>query len=222
MRRARLLLAERQPIFRVGLRAFLERESDFEVVETGALEGVYAISGDRAADIAIVDLELPPEGGIPAVTALAEAGIAALVWGFSPQPAQILAAVRAGAVGSLDKCIAPAGLLRALRGVARGEAPLSREVTALVVAELRDAEKRTQAEVRASRLSERETEVLELIAEGAPTREVASLLLISEFTVKRHVQNILAKLDLPSRAAAAAFYRSWRGGGVTAGARSAG
>jgi two-component system, NarL family, nitrate/nitrite response regulator NarL len=119
-----------------------------------------------------------------------------------------MAAVSAGANGFIDKGISSAGLVRALRGVLRGEAPLSRRQTADLVAALHGFVERNRARERAFVLSPRERQVLALVADGAHNRQIAEVLAISEFTVKRHMQNILSKLQLPSRRAAGLFYRS--------------
>ena len=99
-------------------------------------------------------------------------------------------------------------LVRALRGAVNGEAPLSRDMAALMIDAIHTLEERSKARERAAVLSDREKEVLAFVARGARNREIAEELEISEFTVKRHMQNILQKLDVPSRRAAAAFYVS--------------
>jgi two-component system, NarL family, nitrate/nitrite response regulator NarL len=99
-----------------------------------------------------------------------------------------------------------------------GEAPLSRDMAALMIDAIHTLEARSKARERAAVLSEREKEVLAFVARGARNREIAEELTISEFTVKRHMQNILQKLDVPSRRAAAAFYVSaYRDEAVAAG-----
>src|SRR6202011_2905096 len=119
-----------------------------------------------------------------------------------------LSAVRSGADGYLHKEISPAGLIRSLRGVVDGEAPLSRDLATMMIDALHAVEKQASARERAAVLSVREREVLNFVARGARNKEIAAALFISEFTVKRHMQNILHKLELPSRRAAAAFYWS--------------
>jgi len=131
-----------------------------------------------------------------------------IVWSFEATREIVLAAVTAGAKGFLPKEISPAGLIRSLRGVVRGEAPLSRGLAMLMIDAVHGLEERDRVRERAVVLSAREREVLELVARGARNREIAQALSISEFTVKRHMQNILHKLDLPSRTAAGLFYRS--------------
>jgi DNA-binding NarL/FixJ family response regulator len=131
-----------------------------------------------------------------------------VVWSFDPAPQTVLDAVRAGASGYLHKEIAPQGLVRSLRGIVRGEAALARDLACRMIEALHRLEKTQRARERAAALSVREREVLSLVAGGARNRQVATALTISEFTVKRHMQNILEKLGVPSRRAAAALYRS--------------
>ena len=207
MRRTRILVADPLRIFRSGVRNLLERESDFAVVEAGSLDGVLdAMAGD-CPDIALLDLELPPLGGVAAVRLLARrCSTHMIVWGFEPTRETVLDAVRSGAHGFLHKEISPEGLVRALRGVAQGEAPLSRDLASLMIDALHGLDERTRARERVSVLSAREREVLEFVAQGQRNKQIAHELTISEFTAKRHVQNILQKLDLPSRRAAATYY----------------
>ena len=127
----------------------------------------------------------------------------------------VLEALTAGADGFLDKAISPTGLMRALRGMSRGETPLPRELVTVVVDAVHDFEARDRARERVVVLSAREREVLALVATGARNRQIAQELSISEFTVKRHMQNILQKLDLSSRTAAGAFYRGLESGVTT-------
>lgn len=207
MSRTRILVADPLQIFRAGVRNLLARESDFEVVEAGTLDEVLtAIAGD-GPDIALIDLELPPLGGVAAVQRLAErCSTYTIVWSFQPPRETVLAALRSGAHGFLHKGISPDGLVRALRGAVNGEAPISRDLASLMIEALHGLDEQTRARERVGVLSSREREVLELVARGARNKEIASTLAISEFTVKRHVQNILQKLELPSRRAAATFY----------------
>jgi two-component system nitrate/nitrite response regulator NarL len=209
MRRTRILVADPLTIFRSGVRTLLERESDFEVVEVSdAIELTQAIAAE-CPDIALIDLDLPPHGGVAAVSRLSErCDCHTIVWSFDPSRDTVLGAIRAGASGYLEKKISPTGLVRALRGVVRGEAPLSRDLASLMIEALHGLDERDRARERASVLSAREREVLGLVASGARNKQIAQALYISEFTVKRHMQNILQKLELPSRRAAAAFYRS--------------
>jgi two-component system, NarL family, nitrate/nitrite response regulator NarL len=207
MRRTRILVADPLRIFRAGVRNLLARESDFEVVEAGTLDEVLSAVEVDCPDIALIDLELPPLGGVAAVQRLSRfCSTHAIVWSFEPSQETVLSAVRSGAHGYLHKEISPEGLVRALRGAVQGEAPLSRDLASLMISALHGLDAQTRARDRATVLSSREREVLDLIAQGARNKQIATTLVISEFTVKRHVQNILQKLELPSRRAAATFY----------------
>jgi two-component system, NarL family, nitrate/nitrite response regulator NarL len=207
--RTRILVADPLRIFRLGVRNLLARESDFEVVEAGSLDELLDAVDHESPDIALIDLDLPPLGGVTAVERVAKRCSAyTVVWSFEPSRQTVLAAVTAGAHGFLRKQISPDGLVRALRGAVQGEAPMSRDLASLLIEAIHEREEVTQARDGVTVLSPRERQVLALIAQGARNKEIAAALVISEFTVKRHVQNILKKIELPSRRAAAAFYRT--------------
>lgn len=207
MSRTRILVADPIRIFRVGVRNLLARESDVEVVDAAHLDDLDALN-DQWPDIALIDLNLPPYGSLAAVAWLksrCEAHV--IVWSFEPTRETVLGAILGGADGFLHKEISRAGLLRSLRGVPHGEAPLSRDLASLMIDALHGLEQRDRWRERMGVLSEREKEVLEHVACGEGNRQIARTLAISEYTVKRHVQNILGKLDVGSRGAAAACYR---------------
>jgi two-component system NarL family response regulator len=216
--RRRVLVADGAPLFRSGVRYLLTREGDFVLTEAADFDELMQVMEHEAPEIALIDLDLPPSGGVAAVAHLAAQNTTRLVvWGFEAEREQVLDALTAGADGFLDKAISPTGLMRALRGMSRGETPLPRELVTVVVDAVHDFEARDRARERLVVLSAREREVLALVANGARNRQIADELSISEFTVKRHMQNILQKLDLSSRTAAAAFYRTALDGAVTAG-----
>jgi DNA-binding NarL/FixJ family response regulator len=207
--RTRVLVADPFAIFRAGLRNLLRRENDFTVSEAEDLCAIKKLASAKPPDIALIDLDLPPAGGVVAVRWLGEhSNTHSIVWSFEPAQDTVVAAVLAGACGYLRKDISPAGLVRALRGVCSGEAPLSRDLAALMVDAIHKLENDAETRERLSGLSSRECEVLDHVALGKRNRQIASELTISEFTVKRHVQNILGKLELRSRREAAAFYRA--------------
>jgi two-component system nitrate/nitrite response regulator NarL len=209
----RVLVADPLRVFCAGVRNVLQREGDFEVVEAASLDDVFAAIDERCPEIALIDLDLPPLGGVAAVRQLARRCSAyTIVWSLEPSRDTVLSAVRSGAHGFLHKAISPEGLVRALRGVALGEAPLSRDLATLMIDALHGLDERSRARVRVDELSNREREVLDLVAQGARNKQIAAALTISEFTAKRHVQNILKKLDLPSRQAAATFYAAANAG----------
>jgi DNA-binding NarL/FixJ family response regulator len=112
----------------------LRRESDFEVVEASSCEEAELRLEAGCPEIALIDLDLPPKGGVDSVRLLSErCNSYLIVWSFDPTPQAVLAAVRAGADGFLHKQISPPGLVRSLRGVMHGEAPLSRDLAMLMV-----------------------------------------------------------------------------------------
>jgi two-component system nitrate/nitrite response regulator NarL len=203
--KTRVCIADGVTIFRAGVREVLAREKDFEVVEAVDLESFMAAL-QRGIDIALVDADLPSSSVFETVARAKEHCSEVIVWSMKPGPEEVLAAVRAGATGYLRKEISAEGLVRSLRGVGRGESPLSRDLAALLIDALHSAERGSRAREIAAALSAREREVLDHVARGARNKQIAAELTISEFTVKRHVQNILHKLDLPSRRAAAALY----------------
>lgn len=205
----RLLLADSLLIFRAGLRAAWAGEPEVEVLEAADADGLCAVAVSAVPDVALIDLHLPPAGGLDALRRLREvASTPAVVWSFEPTPDVVVAAVRTGACGYLRKEIEPAGLLRAVRGVGRGEAPLPHDLTAALVAEVQLLARLAELRERASALSSRELEVLSLLGTGASNRDIARRLYLSEFTVKRHVQNVLRKLGVRSRRDAAAFHEA--------------
>jgi DNA-binding NarL/FixJ family response regulator len=208
MTRTKILVADPVPIFRTGVRNLLLRESDFEVIEAETLTEIKQLSLEGQPDIALIDSELPPSGVAAATWLAGEIGTRVVLWSFVSSREAVLAAIRAGASGYLHKEISPQGLVRALRGLIVGEAALARDLAALMIDGLHGLERQANARERASTLSNRELQVLELIAAGARNKQIAMQLVISEFTVKRHVQNILQKLDLSSRHAAGSFYRA--------------
>jgi two-component system nitrate/nitrite response regulator NarL len=209
MRRTRVLVADPLTIFRAGVSALLTRQTDFDVAEAASFDQVNLALDQEWPDIALIDIDLPPSGGIAAAASLAgQCPTHTIVWSFEPTRETVLAAVRAGASGYLHKQISPAGLLRSLRGIVRGEAPLARDLATLMIDAIHGLEERERTRERAAVLSPREREVLALVARGDRNKQIAAALYISEFTVKRHMQNILQKLELPSRRAAAAFHHS--------------
>ena len=209
MSRTRVLVADPLRIFRAGVRSLLARESDFEVLEAASLGEMLDVVETQAPEVALIDLDLPPLGGVAAVRRLARSSsIYTVMWSFDASSETVLGAIRAGAHGYLHKDLSADGLVRALRGVLQGEAPLARDLASSMIDALHGVDARAHARDRLAVLSSREREVLDQLAEGSRNRQIAAALAISEFTVKRHVQNILQKLELPSRGAVAAFHRA--------------
>ena len=195
----RLLIADDHPIVRDGLRGTFAGDPRFEVLAEAA-DGSQAVELARTLepDVILMDLRMPRMDGVSAIRRLGELGLAArvLVLTTYDTDSDVLPAIEAGATGSLLKDAPSDELLRAVQSAARGEAVLSPSVASRLMGRMRAPE---------SPLSERELEVLRLIAAGTTNREVARRLFISEATVKSHVLHVYAKLGVNDRAAAVAI-----------------
>ena len=193
----RVLIVDDHPVVRDGLRGILTSDPEFDVVGEAA-DGAEALAGARAAepDVILMDLRMPGVGGVAAIRSLAEADIPArvLVLTTYDSDSDVVPALEAGATGYLLKDAPRDELVRAIRSAARGEAVLAPSVASRLVNQLRSPEQAT--------LSERELEVLRLVAQGETNRGVAARLFISEATVKTHLLHIYTKLDVNDRAAA--------------------
>jgi DNA-binding NarL/FixJ family response regulator len=198
----RILLVEDHDVMRRALHAILPDDGVRMAAEAGSIGVARALAPRTDYDLALVDLGLPDGDGVELVAELHALRPYApvVVFTASEEPETVLRALRAGAVGYLTKDM-PAGRLGSvLRGVMRGEAALSRRFTNLLVQEV---QRRAPAPA-AEGLTPREREVLDLLAEGCQTREIACQLAVSGETVRSHVRAILRKLDVRTRAAAVA------------------
>ncbi|MEV4440895.1 response regulator transcription factor [Streptomyces sp. NPDC049577] len=198
----RVLLVDDHQVVRRGLRTFLEVQDDIEVVGEAAdgSEGV-----DRAEelrpDVVLMDVKMPGTDGIEALRRLRELANPArvlIVTSFTEQRT-VVPALRAGAAGYLYKDVDPEALARAIRSVHAGHVLLQPEVAGALLS----PDEPGGGHGRGNALTEREREVLGLIADGRSNREIARALVLSEKTVKTHVSNILMKLDLADRTQAA-------------------
>jgi DNA-binding NarL/FixJ family response regulator len=195
----RLVIADDHPIVRDGLRGMFAGDPRFEVLAE-ASDGAQAVELARTLepDVILMDLRMPRMDGVSAIRRLGELGLAArvLVLTTYDTESDVLPAIEAGATGYLLKDAPSDDLLRAVQSAARGEAVLSPSVASRLMGRMRAPE---------SPLSERELEVLRLIAAGMTNREAANRLFISEATVKSHVLHVYAKLGVNDRAAAVAI-----------------
>lgn len=195
----RVLIVDDHPVVRDGLRGILTSDPEFDVVGEAA-DGAEALAGARAVhpDVILMDLRMPGVGGVAAIRSLAEADIPArvLVLTTYDSDSDVVPALEAGATGYLLKDSPRDELVRAIRSAARGEAVLAPSVASRLVSQLRAPEHAT--------LSDRELEVLRLVAQGETNRGVAARLFVSEATVKTHLLHIYTKLDVNDRAAAVA------------------
>ncbi|MFD3658579.1 response regulator [Streptomyces sp. 24-1644] len=198
----KVLLVDDHQVVRRGLRTFLEVQDDIEVVGEAAdgAEGV-ARTEELRPDVVLMDIKMPGTDGIEALRKLRELANPAkvlIVTSFTEQRT-VVPALRAGASGYVYKDVDPEALAGAIRSVHAGHVLLQPEVAGALLAQ-DDAGSGTG---RGSTLTEREREVLGLIADGRSNREIARALVLSEKTVKTHVSNILMKLDLSDRTQAA-------------------
>jgi DNA-binding NarL/FixJ family response regulator len=216
--RITLILADPGPMFRLGLRVLLREYEEFEIHEAGDLATLVALAGRaRAPATALIDLDLPPAGGAAAVTSIRDSVAAPVVWcsGSRLTPDVVYELVRCGAVGILRKEIAPSGVVRTLRAAGNGEAPLPRDLVAGLLTRIHSLNATLPTPPPITTLSSREREVLALVAEGHSNKTIARKLYISEFTAKRHVQNVLNKLALHRRQDAATRFRQEVKAGLT-------
>ncbi len=202
----RVLVVEDHPLYREAVVSLVDGMDGWEVIAShGAAEP--AVEQAAEADLVVLDLGLPGIDGLEAIRQFTAANpdAAVLVLTMSDEPAILAAAVRAGAQGYLVKGSEPDDIERALRSVARGQAIFGEQVAAAV---LEQAGRRVPAASGAAfpSLTQREIEVLDLIAAGRTNAEIAESLFVSPKTARNHVSNVLTKLG-GSRAAAIARAR---------------
>ena len=195
----RLILVDDHPVVRAGLRALIESSDDREVVgeASDAASAVEVVTAERP-DVVLMDLSLGDGvGGIEATRRLAalDPAPAVLVLTTYDTESDILRALDAGARGYLLKDAPPAELFAGIRAVAKGEPALAPSVAATLMRRAASPE---------PRMTEREVEVLELLADGQGNREMARALFVSEATVKSHLSHIYTKLGVDTRAGAVA------------------
>ena len=203
----RLLLVDDQALFREGLRTLLSLHEDLQVVgEAG--NGLEALAAADALhpDVVLMDLRMPVLDGVAATRRLLAANPASrvIVVTTFDDDELVFDGLRAGAVGYLLKDVSSDKLVEAIRAAARGESFLQPSIAAKVLAEFNRLERSAAPPPPlAEPLSERELEILRLLAAGDSNKEIAAALFIAEGTVKNHVTNILGKLDARDRTQAA-------------------
>ncbi len=193
----RLLIVDDHPVVRDGLRGMFANEDGFEVVAE-AENGREAVARARAfePDVILMDLRMPEMDGVSAIRALTEKGVEArvLVLTTYDTDKDVLPAIEAGATGFLLKDAPRDELLRAVRAASRGEAVLSPVIGTRLLDQVRHPGRDS--------VTDRELDVLQLVASGSTNREIAESLFISEATVKTHLLHLYAKLGVKDRAAA--------------------
>ncbi|KNB52514.1 response regulator [Streptomyces caatingaensis] len=198
----KVLLVDDHQVVRKGLRTFLEIQDDIEVVGEAAdgAEGV-ARAEELRPDVILLDVKMPGMDGIEALRRLRSLDSPArvlVVTSFTEQRT-VIPALKAGAAGYVYKDVDPDALAGAIRSVHAGHVLLQPEVAGALLTQ----DDTGGGQGRGNALTEREREVLALIADGRSNREIARALVLSEKTVKTHVSNILMKLDLADRTQAA-------------------
>ncbi|HEU0132639.1 MAG TPA: response regulator transcription factor [Mycobacteriales bacterium] len=206
----RVLVVDDHALFRRGLQMVLEQEEDIEVVgEAG--DGAEAVerAADSMPDIVLMDVRMPKRGGIDACTAIKDAVPSAkiIMLTISDEEADLYDAIKAGASGYLLKEISIEEVAAAIRAVNEGQSLISPSMASKLLTEFASMIKRTddRQQVPTPRLTDREMEVLKLVAKGLNNRDIAKQLFISENTVKNHIRNILEKLQLHSRMEAVVY-----------------
>ena len=208
-----ILLVDDHKVVRQGVRAFLDLQPDLTVVaEAENGEEAVVQAGEHAPDVILMDLIMPGMDGVEATRRVKQVSPRSQVIVLTSyhQDEHIFPAIRAGALSYLLKDVEPLELAEAVRKAAEGEAVLHPRVASRVVQEIHGSRKDEFNPF--TELSERELDVLKLIAEGQSNNDIAESLFISPKTVKSHVSNILGKLHLGDRTQAAVY--AWREGVV--------
>lgn len=198
----RVLLVDDQPLIRSGFRALLEAEDDLQVVaEAGDGDEAVALARRHLPDVALVDVQMPVVDGIEATRRIAAdptlSGVHVVVLTNYGDDEHVLEALRAGATGFLVKDVLPTDFLHAVRVAARGDALLAPSLTRRLIA---DWVIRPVVRTELDGLTQREREVVALVAHGLSNDEIAARLVISPLTAKTHVNRAMTKLHARDRA----------------------
>ncbi len=211
--RITVLLVDDHALVRGGVRAYLETQPDLEIAgEAGSGREAVELAAARVPDVVLMDLVMPEMDGIEATQRVRQVSPRSQVVVLTSfhDDGHVFPALKAGALSYLLKDAGPDEVATAVRAAARGEAVINPRVAARLIQEFR-GERGPQVNPYTD-LTEREQEVLRLIAQGRSNGEIAAALAISEKTVKGHVSNVLGKLYLEDRTQAAIY--AWREGFV--------
>ena len=207
--RIRVLVADDHVLYRRGLEMVLGAEDDIEIVgEAGDGTEAVARAVDLLPDVVLMDVRMPRRSGIEACSDIKSAVPSAkiVMLTISDEESDLFEAVRAGANGYLLKDVPGEDIAEGIRAVVGGQSLISPSMAGALLAEFTELSKRSaEPRVPVPRLTERELEVLRLVARGMANKDIATTLFISENTVKNHVRNILEKLQLHSRMEAVVY-----------------
>jgi DNA-binding NarL/FixJ family response regulator len=206
----RVLIVDDHALFRRGLVMVLEQEKDIDLVgEAGDGAEAAQIAQDTMPDVVLMDVRMPRRGGIEATSQIKAMAphTKILMLTISDEEADLYDAIKAGASGYLLKEISIDEVANAIRQVNAGQSMISPSMASKLLTEFATMVKKTDEKPAAAqpRLTEREMEVLRLVAKGRNNRDIAKELFISENTVKNHIRNILEKLHLHSRMQAVVY-----------------
>ena len=208
MKPIRVLLADDHSLFRKGLASLLSSDKGFKVVGE-AQDGTEALNKakDLKPDLILMDVYMPGGNGLEATRQIKEAlpSVKVVILTVSEEDKNLFEAIKCGAHGYLLKKIEPRDLFEMLRGVFRGEAPISRATAAKILNEFAAQAHRATEEMPEEKLTPKEREVIEFLTKGWTNKEIGNKLGITENTVKNHLKNILDKLHLENRVQAATF-----------------
>lgn len=205
----RILLVDDHVLFRKGVAALLARREEMQVVGE-ASDGLEAISAAREIlpDVILMDISMPNCNGLDATRRIKREmpHVKIVILTVSDDDHDLFEAIKSGAQGYLLKDLEPYQLFDLLESISRGEAPLSGAIAAKILKEFTRPDKTSEKEPELiDDLTAREISILQLVSEGKTNKEIASILFISENTVKIHLRNILEKLHLQNRIQAAVY-----------------
>jgi DNA-binding NarL/FixJ family response regulator len=200
-----VLVADDQALVRAGFRSLLDAQDDIEVVgEAGDGEEAVRMAGELAPDVVLMDIRMPGVDGLAATKRIVDddrlASTRVVILTTFGLDEYVFEAIRAGASGFLVKDTEPPELLQAVRVAASGEALLSPTITKRLIEAFAEHSKQPAPDGRLERLTDREREVMALVAEGLTNREIAQRLFVSPATAKTHVSRAMGKLGARDRA----------------------
>jgi DNA-binding NarL/FixJ family response regulator len=198
----RVMLVDDHVFWRYGLKQIIDAEDNMRVVaEAGDGQQAIRTAISSRPDVILMDVNMPTMTGVEATRSITAQlpSVRVVMLTVSDTDENLFESLKAGAVGFLTKDVAPESLTKAIRETMEGEATLSPFVAARMVRYIQQGGPEPAPAAEASNLTDREEEILRLIAQGARDREIADKLFISESTVKKHVQNVLRKLHARNR-----------------------